>query len=570
MSSEALNTTVDLGEKRGAFYVLEENKRLSESKIWSLLEQYYENASISAWNEIPFYPTSNPFIAETYAELILAFLRDYFSKLDLSKPVYIVEMAAGSGCFSFYLMKELSRLLEYFSALKQVDLRYVMADFTVNNVRSWMASEKLRPFAERGLLHFGLFRPETDKAIRKCALKELESQGDESVDLTVSTDEILLEAGMSTNPVIAIANYFFDSIKQDAFQIHSHQLKEVLQSFHYVPNPKAPDHIKFDDLIKSESCKDASFDYYGDSRLNAVLKSYQAEYENASILFPLGAFNCISNLLEISDNSLVLLSSDKGFVDAAYIDGLREQPFLPHHGVFSYSVNYDAIDRFFTELGGQTMVTSDDNLSIATALSILVKDQQATSLEQTNYVFGERVDRHNTCNYLYFLQDLLTEVEASKSEKSSEILRACMGYIQLCNYDPVVFCLAAPRIYMSLEGLNVLQEKRLLEIIDAVRDNFYSVQQQYDVFYWIGRIYYGLNRVEPALAAFSDSLLTFGASSSSTYYMAACYEVKKDFESALRYYNDTLELEPGCKFTLEGISRVKTAITAAEKKANPS
>ncbi len=560
MSSEALNTTVDLGEKRGAFYVLEENKLLSESKIWTLLEQYYETASIAAWNEIPFYPTSNPFIAETYAELILAFLRDYLPRLDLSKPVFIVEMAAGSGCFSFYLMKELCRLMEYFSALKQIDLRYVMADFTVNNVQSWMVSEKLRPFAERGLLHFGVFRPETDRAIKKCSLKAVEAEGSDSVELSVSTDEILLEKGTTSNPVIAIANYFFDSIKQDAFQIHDGKLKEVRQTFHYVPNPADPESLKFDDLIKAESCRDASYDYYSDPRLNTVLKSYQAEYQNASILFPLGAFSCISNLLEISDNSLVLISSDKGFADAAYIEGLREQPFLPHHGVFSYSVNYDAIDRYFSALGGKTMVTSDDNLSIATAMSICVRDQADANLEQTVHVFGERVDRHNNCNYLYFLQDLLTELEPTKSEKPTEILRACMGYIQLCNYDPVVFCLAAPRVYMSLEGINVLQEQRLLEIIERVRDNFYSVQQQYDVFYWIGRILYGLNRIDGALSAFSDSLLTFGASSSSTYYIAACYEVKKEFENAFRYYEDTLKLEPSCSYTQDGLKRVKAAL----------
>ena len=557
MSSEALNTTVDLGEKRGAFHVLEENMRLSESKIWTLLEQYYDNASISAWNEIPFYPTSNPFIAETYAELIWSFLRDYFSKLDLSKPVYIIEMAAGSGCFSFYLLKELVRQRECFSALKQIDLRYVMADFTVNNVRSWMANEKLRTFAETGLLHFGLFRPETDKVVRKCALTQVEIEGADSLDLTVSTDEILLERGMSGNPVIAIANYFFDSIKQDAFQIHDGALKEVRQTFHYVPNPKEPEILKFDDLIKSESCADASYDYYSDERLNGVLKSYKEQYKEASILFPVGAFNCISNLLELSDNSLLLISSDKGFADPAYIEGLREQPFLPHHGVFSYSVNYDAIDRYFSALGGKTLVTSDDNLSVATSVSVLVKDQQDTKLENFNHSFGERVDRHNACNYLYFLQDLLTEVEAAKSDKPLEILRACMGYIQLCNFDPVVFCLAAPLIYMSLEGINVLQERRLLEIIDAVRDNFYSVQQQYDVFYWIGRILYGLNRIDPALSAFSDSLLTFGSSSSSTYYIAACYEVKKDLVAALRYYDATLELEPTCKYTQDAIKRIK-------------
>lgn len=560
MSSESVNTSVELGEKRGAFFCLEEDKLLSESKIWTLLEQYYDSASISAWNEIPFYPTSNPFIAQTYAELILAFLKDYYSNLDLSKPFYVLEMAAGSGCFSFYLLREIERQRAFYSQLQEVDIRYVMVDFTVNNVSSWVENSKLKPFAEKGMLQFGVFRPETDKVVKACTMSASLNPSEPESTLT---EEILFESGSSTNPIAAIANYFFDSIKQDAFQIHDGSLKEVRQSFHYVPNPNDPEALKFTDLIKSEKCVAANFDYYQDKRLNDVLKSYASDFKNASVLFPLGAFNCISNLLEMSNNNLLLISSDKGFVDAAYIEGHREQPFLPHHGVFSYSVNYDALRRYFLALGGKTWVTNDDNLSIATAVSVLVREKDC-KLEETNFAFNERVDRHNTCNYLYFLQDILTEHEPSKTQKPNEVLRACMGYIQLCNYDPVVFCLCSPRIYLALEGINVLQEQRLLEIIDRVKDNFYSVQQQYDVFYWIGRIYYGLNRVDSALSAFSDSLLTFGMSSSSTYYMAACYEVKKDLETALRYYEDTIKLEPDCPYTQDGLARVRKSLAEAK------
>ena len=539
-------------------FLVEKDKKLSESVIWSLLEQYYDSASISAWNEIPFYPTSNPFIADTYAQLIVSFLRDYFEKLDLSKPVYIVEMAAGSGCFSFYLLKELKRKIEFFSSLKQIDLRYIMADFTANNVRSWMSSEKLRPFAESGMLSFGIFRPETDRKIVRCKLSDDKNDSPSAY----SDEEVLLAAGMSPNPVIAIANYFFDSIKNDAFQIHNGLLKEVRQTFHCVRDSEQPNQIKFDRLIKAEQIHDASYDYYDDARFNRVLNNYSRQFENASILFPWGALNCIANLFEMSGDNLLLISSDKGFNDKTYIEGRREQPFLPHHGIFSYSVNYDAIGRFFRELGGISMNTSDDNLSVSTAVNLLVKNSGDgnSSFEELSYCFDQWVDRQNTCNYLYFIQDLLTEIQPKKGDNASEILRACLGYIQLCNYDPIVFCLAAPRIYMALETINVLQEKRLLEIIERVNDNFYSVQQQYDVFYWIGRIYYGLNRLDDALRAFSDSMLTFGSSSSTTYYVAACYEVRKDYETALRYYEDTLAMEPSCPFTQDGLKRVRAII----------
>ncbi|HNB25121.1 MAG TPA: hypothetical protein PKZ32_22055, partial [Candidatus Melainabacteria bacterium] len=70
---------------------------------------------------------------------------------------------------------------------------------------------------------------------------------------------------------------------------------------------------------------------------------------------------------------------------------------------------------------------------------------------------------------------------------------------------------------------------------------------------------------DDALKSFADSMLTFGESSSALYYMAACYEVKKDYKTALRYYKDTLRLEPDCEFTKSGILRVEAAIEEKKK-----
>lgn len=550
MTNEATEQRIQT-DSGSNFFCLEENARLSESKLWSLLEDYYKKASISAWNQIPFYPTSNPFIADTYAGIIFSFLDDYAGELVTDEPIYILEMAAGTGCFSFYLLKELQRRRHYFSRLRDVKFKYIMADFTTDNPRSWQQNAKLKPFVNEEMLEFGVFQPQEDLKVKRCPEKG-----------ATDANEIILEKGKCANPLIAIANYFFDSIKQDAFQVQDGKLTEVRQTLLCKHDEEAPGDVKFENIVKKESYYDVSTDYYQDDRLNRVLKEYCRDHENASVIFPLGAFNCISNLLEISDNKLVLISSDKGFTNKSYVKGLREQPFVAHHGVFSYSVNYDAIGRYFEGLGGSSFNTADDNLSVSTAVNYLL-DSKKCLLEHSRYNFDERVDRLNLTNYLYFMQDLLTELEP---KKSNEILRASMGYVLLCNYDPVVFCLAAPRMYFSLETMNQIQESRMLELLERVRDNFFSVQQQYDVFYWIGRIYYGMNKLDDALKAFADSLLYFGESSSALYYMAACYEVRKDYKTALRYYEDTLRLEPDCQFTQTGIKRVRGFLADEEGK----
>lgn len=533
MTTQAGNQEIASGHT-----VLDKDKRLSESIIWKMLENFYDTASISAWNKIPFYPTSNPFIAEAYAEQIVAFLKDYRQHIVSDEPVYIIEMASGSGCFSFYVLQDLQVKLSYFEELKKINLKYVMTDFTDNNVSSWQKNPRLKPFVDAGLLEFAVFRPDSDQSLetRPSGLK--------------------LHAGTVHNPVIAIANYFFDSIKQDAFQIQNGVLHEVRNTFS-CDSDQLPDegYPPFEVLRKTESYQVVNGKYYEEQVLNDVLEKYIASGKDCSVLIPYGAFDCLRNLRAMSGDNVVLISSDKGFTDENYVDGLREQTFLTHHGIFSYSVNYDAIKKYFQLLGGEGITTTDDNLSVSTAVNFLLKHK--VPLEESRYYFKEKVDKQNLGNYLYFMQDLLTSV---KPEKTNELLRACLGYIQLSNYCPIVFCLAAPRIYAAIETINPYQQQRLLQMLPKVRAKFYSVQQQFDVFYWIGRMYYGLDLYEQALVAFEESLNVFGSTSSSLYYIAACNEVKGEYERALKFYNQTLELEPGCEYTRGGIDRVKSKL----------
>ncbi|MBY0359405.1 MAG: hypothetical protein K2W82_15490 [Candidatus Obscuribacterales bacterium] len=511
--------------------LLEKDKRLSESMIWKMLEEYYDTASIKAWDQIPFYPTSNPFIAETYAEMILAFLKDYRPFLDLEEPVYIMELATGSGCFSFYLLQELERKLAYFQSSLGLKLKYVMTDFTKNNVKSWESNEKLKPYIESGKLELAVFRPETDSK------------------LLLRPSSTTVSSGFFRNPVIVIANYFFDSIKQDAFQIRSGELYEALHSFYHADESKPI----FAKMRKSESYSKANPNHYADADFNQILQQYQNEYLDASVLFPIGALNCLQNLRDLTQNKLVLLSSDKGFTDKAYIVGHREQTFLPHHGVFSYSVNYDAIKRYFENQGGTSLNTSDDNLSIATSANYLLPKQECL-LEESRFYFAEKVCKQNVANYLYFLQDFLVEIKPSKS---NELLRACLAYVQLCNFDPILFCLVAPYIYEAIETINRAQEEQLLMIIEKVRANFYAVQQQFDVFYWIGRVYYGLNHALEAIEEFRHSIKIFGPNSATLYYMAAAHELRQEHQSALDIYELALQFEPTCTLTQANIKRLQ-------------
>ena len=70
---------------------------------------------------VPHYITSNGWIADAYAKVVLGWLRDCtgtvrepssFAPLDLRHPVYIVELGCGSGRFGFHFFNRLLDLLE--------------------------------------------------------------------------------------------------------------------------------------------------------------------------------------------------------------------------------------------------------------------------------------------------------------------------------------------------------------------------------------------------------------------------------------------------------------------------
>src|SRR5690348_10050798 len=127
--------------------------------------EYFDKESINAWvNQVPFYITSNPFIAHCYAQVVLHFILDWVQKNPSAKqhPFYILEPGTGSGRFSFFVIKTLRELLE---ALQIEDIRlcYVMSDVTRNNINYYEKHPALQPYIEKGLIDFAIYNLETEK-----------------------------------------------------------------------------------------------------------------------------------------------------------------------------------------------------------------------------------------------------------------------------------------------------------------------------------------------------------------------------------------------------------------------
>jgi hypothetical protein len=90
--------------------VIDELVPVEQSKVWQLLHDFYVQQGPQAWSEekVPQGSTSNAYIADAYAAIVAAFLRDVRGS-SAQTPI-ILELGGGNGRFAWQFMQ---RLLEY-------------------------------------------------------------------------------------------------------------------------------------------------------------------------------------------------------------------------------------------------------------------------------------------------------------------------------------------------------------------------------------------------------------------------------------------------------------------------
>src|SRR5262249_32765854 len=268
---------------------IEQDVRFSEPILWKLPRQYYDLRGPQAWasGAVPSYVTTNPYIAHVYAHIVLAYLRDAAASLDRERPIYIVELAAGSGRFAYLFLKAF-HALKNASSVRALDVRYVMTDFTRANVRAWAAQPAFKPFLDAGLLDLGIFDAERDREIQ-----------------LVGARGGVLAAGGLANPSIVLANYAFDTLVQDLFRVENGKLHEVRVSLR---SRQAQPDLSRPEIMSELQCRYANREigaaYYDDPGLNAMLEGYRASLAETTFAVPIGAFTALRNLIDIAGGRL--------------------------------------------------------------------------------------------------------------------------------------------------------------------------------------------------------------------------------------------------------------------------
>lgn len=494
--------------------------RYSEAPIWDLQRKYYEELGMEAWNndQVPQYITSNPMMGTAYAEMIFGFLQDQAGKGEFTETVTIVELGAGAGRFAFHVLDKLCEMRDY-AGIVLPPFRYVMTDLVLENVHSWRSHPAMQSFVEQGLLDFAKF----------------DAVNDTELNLIVSNTTIT--QGDLQQPLLIIANYFFDGIQQELIYIGD---GEVYECDVLIQLPEHSDTLKPSEVLKQMtlSYEHRRAPQYEDEGYlyRDVIAFYQQELEDSHILFPVAALTCLERLNGLSQQGFMLITADKG---DHRLDNWKfaEPPQLIHHGSFSLTANFHAFQYIFDHRGGQSLFPHHHYKSINIGCFLMLDDPM--SYANSRLAYKRFIDRFGPDDFFSMKLWVDQHLDTMRLEQ-------ILAFWRLGGYDAEFFIQTAKRISSLLPDAT---DEEMLDIHGGIKimwSSYYVMVQRYDLALDAGLILFEMDMYEDAKFFLESSVeVDDDAPVPTVIYCLAicCFELGME-EEGLKYTRKALLLEP--------------------------
>lgn len=508
--------------------IIEENVPFSKSRLWEAQRAYYDVQGIDAWiEEVPFYVTSNPVIANSYADIIIRFIQDIINKQPEARkePFYIVEIGSGPGQFSFYTLKRMQALQKTLNL--DVSIRYVMTDFTEKNLEFWQKHPALMPFIEAGMLDFARFDIEHDS------------------DIHLLQSGQVLTPGSLSNPIAMIANYLFDSVVADVFRVHDGELHASLVNLStQKKNVVGDSPVDWEQVDITYTDQTINSGYYEDHNIDQVLLNYRNVLQDTYFHFPVGAMAGIKRMMALSNQKMLLLSSDKGYVSENELEDLA-YPELAFHGSFSLMVNYHAIAEYFKQLGGDAYLQQPFD---GFATGVFVVGLSLDDMPKTQVVVRQQVNGFCPGHYFCMYEHM------EKTCQTAE-LPALASFLTLSCWDPGIFDMFSERISEIADDSDQDVVDYLSSNLAQVAANFYFVPGSNDVLFDIGVYFHELELYVDAIKYFKQSIQFFPDNYEVFFNLGYCHYELNEFDVARGYFERALLCDPGSHETKEWLRK---------------
>jgi len=484
-------------------YEIESKTPFSESQIWQYNRDYYINNGIEVWKDgtVPHHLTSNSLSGKTYAELIFSFLKDLTFKGQTKETVYILELGAGHGRFAFHVLKHLERL----SSQVGLDLPpycYVLSDIVEKNLTFFENHFQFQSYFERGILEYALYDAVGGREI----LLRHSGKTIDSKDLN--------------QPLLVIANYFFDSIPKDLFLIKDKEISACEISLTSDLNPqKASTSELLDDMVIHFNHDKIEADYYENKVFNEILIEYPNLLKETYLFFPHIALKCLENLQKLSKKGIVLLTMDKGFAEIHDLDN-TPKPEMITHGSMSFNVNFHAFIAYCNKMAGMTLFPKYSTFHLQLGCLFFIEDSDTYNETKAAY--------HRVVNE-YGPDDFNSYKHFSYKHISQMNLPELVSLLRLSGYDSTIFKNILPRLKQIAQKISFNDRNRIAQTLDETWNMYFMLEESKDLAFEIAGLLYALGFYKKALKYFDLSVSQFGHTEDEFYNRVLChYQLRQD------------------------------------------
>lgn len=513
-------------------HLIESPTRLSDSQLWKIQENYFALKGASAWqNEIPFFISSNAFIGSRYAQLVIHMIGDLLARGPAPGPLYIVEIGAGHGKFSFYFLKAFSAALKHLG-LEALDYRYIITDVAESNIDFCQKNEAFAPYIESNRMDFGVFdarhQDEFELRIQSVPFSSIKPQW----------------------PVVYICNYVFDILPHDAFRFEGDTLYELqveLTSRYQVFNADKPKRLKDVQIEQFYSQVEDVNHYYAEPDQDALLQYYRRYFEGKDkgfFLFPIGAMRFADKIKRLSTQS-VILCGDKGVALKDNLSCIHQNNFYSYDGCFAFSVNMHALGAYLKGKDGDYLPTQHQNYFNTVLYS------QGINFENMPYMkayFQDELEMFGADEFCFINEEL-----ALNGYRFS--LKACLSILRLSHYDPFTYNQVHQHIMNQFDLMNAAMVKDVIKALIRVEENLFHDKTTHDAFAMLGCFYSKAKQYKKAEELFQLAIKHSGNQGFAYQQLGLLFEKRGNSNRAIEHYQQAVAKNPKDKFSR---SRIRT------------
>ena len=327
-----------------------------------------------------------------------------------------------------------------------------MTDVSEANIHFWEAHGQLKSYVTEGRLDFARFNPLEEDALQLRVAKSV-------------LDQTALE-----QPLVCIANYFFDGIEQDIFGIKNNRMYEFLVSVNNgagtlssanTQEANASPHFSY----KKRLCRG---DTYDNPLWNQLLAEYKAALVKTALLFPVAGLRCLERLKRFSKERLLLLTADRGQHCIEDLDNLPLPQKVFIHGDFCFlRVNYHALGYYTRKAEG---------------IALQPSRMTTQSISVNTFLWGPGDFANTRSAYLQYIDifgpdDFYALREGIKDHYEQFSLAQLCSFLRLSCWDSYVLVGCHRRLLELLPSADKKEQKDAKAVIQAVKEQHFLINE---------------------------------------------------------------------------------------------